>query len=567
MKSMNSLISKNSFRYLFLGIGFVAVIALTGMNVFSLYDIRDKMKKGEEERQMALLDDLIRDVRLKVLEPFIGLNKLEIEPFEYLLQTRKKFPYELQEKILLASKNSVYNGIYYTPENSDPCLEGTKIYSFDYTINELILTDTYPAILCDGVRLAKTKARIELNNNFNYKWNNNVEFDAYRTMNISLINVSESNIFGYLSTTLDKEFIIDDLITPLMMKYFSQDSVSGSVLWLHDWATDEILATNNPNVPFNINEIDKRQSFGLSMFDTWNIKIAFNDTPVTTAYNATLIKNMVVLGVSVLFLIGAFLYMFYIAERERALAQHQVGFLANVTHELKTPLAVMQAAGENISDGRVKDLTRLKQYGDHIYSEAIRLRKMVEKLLDVAKTDSGQTLIKAIPLNINEIVKNFLDENRSYIEEKGFKIEFIESINSSLVMMDVNHLENILSNLTENAIKFSAKNKNIKFEIQSNAKDIVINISDTGLGIPKKHIKNIFKKFYRVEDSLNAKTKGHGLGLSIVHNLVHLNGGKIDVYSDTGIGTTFSIKLPILIKLDDTLSPNVIKKSHKNPTY
>lgn len=565
MQSINTLIRKKGFRYLLLGLGFVAVIALTGMNVYSLYDIRDKMTLGEEERQMALLDDLVRDVRLQVLEPFLGLNKLELEPVEYTIEETGQFPPQLQEKVLAASNSPVFDGIYYTPENIDPCLEGTEIYAFDYSSNQLKLTDTYPTTICDGVGLARTKARIELNS-FNYRWNNNVEFDAHRTMNIGFINVPENKVIGYLTTTLNKEYIVDDLIDPLMMKYFHPDSVSGTVLWLHDWANEVVLATNDPSIPFDIDEVDKRQRFGPSMFETWNIKIAFNDNPVASAYNATLIKNMIVLGFAVLFIVVAFLFMFYTAQRERALAQRQAGFLANVTHELKTPLAVMQAAGENISDGRVKDPVRLKQYGDHIYSEAIRLRKMIEKLLDVAKTDSGQTMIKATPVNINEIVKRFVADNRAFIEGKGFNVGSKLTDDPSLVMMDVDHFENVLSNLTENAIKYSKNNKNVLFTVQSTDKEMIVNISDTGLGIPKKHLKNIFKKFYRVEDSLNAKTKGHGLGLSIVKNLVQLNGGKIEVQSEVGIGTTFSLKFPILVKEEHSLKLDAKKQSPLNTT-
>jgi len=565
MQSINSLIRKKGFRYLLLGLGFAAVIALTGMNVYSLIDIRDKMTLGEEERQMALLDDLVRDVRLEVLEPFLGLNKLELEPVEYSIEKTGQFPPQLQEKVLAASKSSVFDGIYYTPADIDPCLEDVSIYAFDYSTKQLGLSNQYPAIVCDGVGLARTKARIELNS-FNYRWNNNVEFDAHRTMNIGFINLQENKVIGYLTTTLNKDYIVSDLIEPLMMKYFNPDSVSGTVLWLHDWANDVILATNDPETPYDYDIVDDRQRFGSSMFENWNIKISFTDNEVATAYNATLIKNMIVLGFAVLFLVGAFLFMFYTAQRERALAQRQAGFLANVTHELKTPLAVMQAAGENISDGRVKDPVRLKQYGDHIYSEAIRLRKMIEKLLDVAKTDSGQTLIKAAPINVNEILKRFVTDNRSFIEGKGFNIGLSVSDDPSLVMMDIDHFENVLSNLTENAIKYSKNNKNILYTVTSTEKYMIVNVSDTGLGISKKHLKNIFKKFYRVEDSLNAKTKGHGLGLSIVKNLVELNGGKIEVQSEVGIGTTFSLKFPILVKEEHSLKSEDFKSSKANIT-
>jgi signal transduction histidine kinase len=553
MNSLNKVLRNKAIRYLLLGLGFAAVIALTGMNVYSLYDIRDKMTLGVEERQIALVEDLMQDVRREIYSPFLGLNKIELEPVEYSISQSGQFPPQIQEKIELAARSPMFTGIYYTPADIDPCADDSQIYAYNYSENQLERTEDYPTILCDGVGLARTKARIELNS-FNYRWNNNIEFDAHRTMNIGFINLKENRVIGYLTTTLNKDYIVNETIQPLMMKYFNPDSAGGTVLWLHDWANDVVLATNDPTVNYDIELVDKRQRFGTSMFENWNIKVAFLDNPLATAYNDTLVKNLVVLGFAVLFLVGALLFMFYTAQRERALALRQAGFLANVTHELKTPLAVMQAAGENISDGRVKDTARLKQYGDHIYSEAIRLRKMIEKLLDVAKTDSGQTLIQATAVNVNEALKAFVAENRGFIEGKGFNVGLKLTARPVLVMLDPDHFENVISNLTENAIKYSQENKNILYTTSSTDKEVIINVSDTGIGIPRKHLRNIFKKFYRVEDTLVAKTKGHGLGLSIVKNLIELNGGKIDVQSEVGIGTTFSLKFPILVKEEHSLT-------------
>ena len=561
------MIRNKVFRWALLGLGIIAIIALTGMNVYSLYDIRDKMTQSEEERQLALLDEVIRDVRREVYAPFSGLHQIELDPVEYYISESGKFPPQLQEKVASASESPLFDGIYYTPADIDPCQDSTEVYAYNYSSKELQSTRDYPSTLCDGVGLARTKARIELNS-FNYRWNNNIEFDAHRTMNIGFINLRENRVIGYLTTTLNKDYVVNDLIEPLMLKYFNPDTTGNTVLWLHDWANDEVLATNNPDVAYNIDLVDNRKRFGTSMFETWNIKIAFLDNPVATMYNATLIKNLIVLGFTVLFLAGALLFMFFTAQRERALSQRQAGFLANVTHELKTPLAVMQAAGENISDGRVTDPERLKKYGDHIYGEAVRLKKMIEKLLDVAKSDSGNVLLNATAVNLNTEIKRFVSENRSFIEQKGFTIKMKLTDIQTLVMLDTDHFENVLSNLTENAIKYSAENKTITYVTSASDKEVTVKVMDTGIGIPKKHQKNVFKKFYRVEDSLKARTKGHGLGLSIVKNLVELNGGKISVQSEVGIGTSFTLKFPILVKdeypLKDNLNSSTTTITEKN---
>jgi signal transduction histidine kinase len=518
------------------------------MNVYSLYDIRDRMVEGEEKRQLALLDDLVDNVVREFYRPFQSLVSLELEPVERSIEQKGEFPPLVHERIIDVSNNPIFDGIYYTPEGDDPCLEDTRIYTFNHETQRMDHTEDYPSTICDGVGLARTKARIELNS-FDYRWNSNTEFDAHRTMNIGFINVQENRVIGYLTVTLNREHVINNLIAPMLNDYFNPEAYPGTVIWLHDWANDKVLATNNPTINFDRDLIDSRQGFVYgNMLENWNFKIGFLNDPIASDYNATLIKNLTVLGIAVLFLMGALFFMFFTAQRERNLSQRQAGFLANVTHELKTPLAVMQAAGENISDGRVTQPERLKQYGAHIYDESIRLRKMIEKLLDVAKSDSGQTMIKAKPANLNTLIRMYVQDNRDYIEGKGFDIKVKLEDHDHQIMIDHDNLETILSNLTENAIKYSADTKAITYKTEINRKRVFLKIMDRGIGIPRKHQKSIFKKFYRVEDSLNAKTKGHGLGLSIVQTLVELNKGEIDVSSEVGKGTVFTISFPIFLK-------------------
>jgi len=539
-------------RWVLLTLGLFAILALTGMNVYSLYDIRDRMVENEEERQLALLEDLVDDVRREFYIPFRGFESLEMEPIERAISESGTFPPQIHEKIINAAQHPLFSGIYYTPEGTDPCEQNTSIYIYNYERSEMQYRDDYPSAICDGVGLARTKARIELNS-FDYRWNSNTEFDAHRSMNIGFINTKENRIIGYLTVTLNRDYLIDELIAPRLTDYFNPEKNPGTVVWLHDWANDVVLATNNETVPFDRDLVDARRGFIYqNMMENWNIKIAFLNNPVASAYNNTLFKILFVLGVAVLFLVGALLFMFYTAQRERSLYQRQTGFLANVTHELKTPLAVMQAAGENIHDGRVTEPERLKQYGSHIYNESIRLRNMIEKLLDVAKTDSGQTLIKAVPVQADSLVKDYLDENIHYIKSKGFEIETDYSGSNDLIMVDPDNIHTVLSNLSENAIKYCSDRKRIRYSVTQQHKEICISVQDEGICIPRKHLRNIFKKFYRVEDSLNARTKGHGLGLSIVKSLIELNGGSIDVQSDVGKGTTFTVKFPIFVRQSDS---------------
>lgn len=189
---------------------------------------------------------------------------------------------------------------------------------------------------------------------------------------------------------------------------------------------------------------------------------------------------------------------------------------------------------------------------------------MIEKLLDVARVDSGQIVLKTAPYRLHDLLEKYVCENQDYLENKGFKVKFTSRDKSSMCVLDEDSLETILNNLTDNAIKYSGDQKVIHYTLYSDRSDLFISVRDEGIGIPKKAIKNIFNKFYRVEDSLKAKTKGHGLGLSIVKNLVDLNGGEINVKSNVGKGTTFIISFPKLTT--ENFSTEKIEIGHKGDT-
>ena len=551
------LITNRAIRWTLLMLGLFAVIALTGMNVYSLYDIRDRVAESETERQIKKVDEITQKVWNVLYQPFRSLTKLDLEPIETSLNRTGTFPSNIEETLKDIAGNKLFTSIYYTPEAADPCVDNTPVYTYNTRTFEMEQTQTYSSLLCNGVGLIRTKARIQVND-FNYRFNNIVEFDTHRSMNIGLLNLTENRVIGYFTFIINKEYVVNDLIASLVTDYFEPSSKSGNVVWLHDWVKNEVLVSSDPSIDFDYDLVDHRKRFRGDMFDNWNLKVAFLTPPITTAYQNSFVKNLIVLGCAVLFLLGALLFMFYTAQKERNLSQRQAGFLANVTHELKTPLAVMQAAGENIYDGRVTEEKRLKQYGKHIYEESIRLRSMIEKLLDVAKYDSGHSPIETAPYILHKIIGNYVDQNRGYIESQGFTLSFSFEAQCPAVQVDKSSIETIISNLTENAIKYSTDTKKISISVFQKNEHVVLQVEDKGMGIEKKELKNIFKKFYRVEDSLVARTKGHGLGLSIVLSLVELNGGSIHIESEYGKGSTFSVSFPVLGKQEIKL------KSQKN---
>ncbi|PKD42998.1 sensor histidine kinase [Rhodohalobacter barkolensis] len=550
MPFFNKMRKRNTVRWLFLSLGIVAVLALTVMNVYSLYALRESTIESAKDNKKSQLDEFTLQVRHQFGGPFRELRKLDIEKLENSWSVSGNFPTHFIEVLVMASEEPLYDDIYYNPSDSDACYDSDQpLYKFDADLKMFTLVQDVPDLVCDGFGISNSRVKALIDD---YRFNNKVTFDAHRSMNLALINLEKRSVIGHLNFTINRDYLINEVIAKQLKEQFGPTDKTGIVVWLRDWIQDDILSSSDDQFTYNrdVHEIDMRQRFP-EMLENWVLHASFLQSPTVAATNASLTRNLIVLVFAVVVLFGALVFMFINAQRERELAQRQAGFLANITHELKTPLAVMQAAGENISDGRVKDGERLKSYGEHIYNESVRLRKMIEKLLDVAKVDSGQSVVEQAPHQLHALVTDFVQSNKNYIQSKGFEINLNSDPNLPLVMIDPDHLETILNNLTENAIKYSSDKKQIDISLKEKNDFVEISVADQGDGIAKKSQRLIFEKFYRVENSLTAKTKGHGLGLAIVKNMVELNGGTIQVKSTEGKGSTFIVSFPALIKGQD----------------
>ena len=535
----------NTLRWFFLGVGIAAVLALTGMNIYSLYALRESTIDAAKENKKIQLEEFTNQVRNRFYQPFTGMRKLDMQALEDSWIASGDFPQQYKAVLIDAIHDSLFTDIHFIPNNVDACHNPDQpIYKFDSDFELFQITNDPPKFVCDGFGISKSRIRVMLDD---YRWNNKVTFDAHRSMTLALINLNDRSVIGHLNFLVDRNYLIEGVLRPQITEQFGNTEQSGLVVWLRDWMQNEILVSSDDNYEFNRDDVDIWQRFP-ELLENWVIHASFLESPTVAASNASLTRNLFVLGVAVIVLFGAFVFMFINAQRERELAQRQAGFLANITHELKTPLAVMQAAGENISDGRVKDGKRLKNYGSHIYEESVRLRKMIEKLLDVAKVDSGQTVIQQSPNRLDDLVRGYINSHKEYVKSRGFSFHFTAEDDLPLVMVDPDHIETILGNLIENGIKYSSDKKEITVKVFSKKNNVALSVTDKGNGIPKQAQKHIFEKFYRVENTLTAKTKGHGLGLAIVKNMVDMNNGNITVTSEPNKGSTFTVEFPAFLK-------------------
>ncbi len=551
----------NTTRWFFFGIAILAVLALTAMNIYSLYALRDSTIESAKENRKIQLEEYTNHAWHEFSKPFSSIRHLDIADLEDSWNSSGSFPDHFNQVLFEALEDSIFSQIYYAPYHFNGCYKPEyPVYKFNYQSGQFLTSYDIPKEVCDGFGISVSGLNtISLDE---YRFNNRLSFDAHRSMTTALINQNKKSVVGHISFVVDRDYLLYKVLQPALESKFGNTDEAGMVVWLRDWMQDEILLASSDVLTYSRDVVDIRERFP-GFLDHWTLHASFLESPVVAATQASLTRNLFVLGFAVFVLFGALLFIFINAQKEREFAQRQTAFLANVTHELKTPLAVMQAAGENISDGRVSDGQRLKNYGQHIYQEAVRLRKMIDQLLDVAKVDSGSTVVNKSPNKLDEIVQDFCNKNKEYISNKGFKVNIEPAEDLPLVMLDTEHIETILSNLIENSIKYSRDSREIRIKFFKTDQSVGFSVIDKGLGIPKKSIKNIFKKFYRVENSVTSSIKGHGLGLSIVKNLVKLNGGEINVNSELGKGSEFSIHFKPFIHNMDDAQPSINRKPSK----
>ena len=242
-------------------------------------------------------------------------------------------------------------------------------------------------------------------------------------------------------------------------------------------------------------------------------------------------------------LIGLAISLFYFY-RQKFLAEIQKDFVNNFTHEFKTPLAVMKIAGDVLAqEDIINKPDRLKRYASIIQNQTAHLQDQVEKLLKSATAENKRLPIAKQNINPALLIEQALNKLQPLIEQRHAKVELKVDNYETLIHGDETHLELAVVNLLENALKYSVS-PHIVVEAGREDSDYFISVKDNGIGIEKKYIKNIFKKFYRVPTGDVHDVKGFGLGLNFVKRIIDGHDGKIRVNSLPGIGTEFRLLLP-----------------------
>ncbi|MFH0887029.1 MAG: ATP-binding protein [bacterium] len=224
-------------------------------------------------------------------------------------------------------------------------------------------------------------------------------------------------------------------------------------------------------------------------------------------------------------------------------------FVANVTHELKTPLTAISGYAETLLDGALKDVRNRRSFVQKIKNQSDRLGSLIDDILELSQIESGRKEFEIGKVAIQPLVDKVIDDLHERIKKKKIKVGIELPDDLSYVKCDTRELEAIINNLLDNAIKYTPSGGKISIIGQESAKYVRISISDTGVGIPGKDIPRLFERFYRVDKARSRELGGTGLGLSIVKHLVEAQGGEVAVESTIGQGSTFSFTLQIATKM------------------
>lgn len=229
---------------------------------------------------------------------------------------------------------------------------------------------------------------------------------------------------------------------------------------------------------------------------------------------------------------------------EKKIEEIKRDLVANVSHELRTPLASIKGYAETLMSDSLKDKITAKKFISVIYKHSVRMSSLIEDLLTLSMLESSQVKMNFSKHDITSIIRNVIHGMKKQAMDKRLKLEMEIQENLPKITIDSVRIEQVLVNLIDNAIKYTNKGSvNVRAYLKDN--NLIVEVSDTGIGIPEKDLTRIFERFYRVDKGRSRELGGTGLGLSIVKHIIQAHSGNIWVKSKVGKGSTFAFSIPL----------------------
>lgn len=280
-------------------------------------------------------------------------------------------------------------------------------------------------------------------------------------------------------------------------------------------------------------------------FSHWKARIGLKNTDLDALARDSFLHSVGATLLVLVFLLCGIALIIQATDREAGLAQAKSNFVSNVSHELKTPLSLISLFAEILELGRVSSEEKKAEYYRIIRHESGRLNKMIDNILDFSKIEAGRKTYNFAAVDMAEVIEDVLASYRYQISNSGFELQTNIQPDLPPVFMDREAMAQAISNLLDNAIKYSGKVKRLSITAEMRGADLSIEIADQGIGIPRAEQAKIFEKFYRVGNGLVHDVKGSGLGLALVKHIIEAHHGTISVASEVGQGSRFRIVIPL----------------------
>lgn len=255
---------------------------------------------------------------------------------------------------------------------------------------------------------------------------------------------------------------------------------------------------------------------------------------------------IIVAAVFMIIIIAAFYVTVRSLLNQKKLSEIKSDFINNMTHEFKTPLATISLAVDAIRNEKVRNNPeKMNYFSGIIKEENIRMNKHVETILQAALMEKQELELRKEDTHIHEMLDQVLENYQLQLQNKNGQVNKLYNAKNDLAAVDPVHFGNLLSNLVDNAIKYSKETIELKISTHSTNKQLIIRIEDNGIGMSKETVKRVFEKFYRAHTGNLHNVKGFGLGMSYVKTVIDAHKGKIRVESTVGKGSIFTIEIPL----------------------
>jgi two-component system sensor histidine kinase VicK len=358
-----------------------------------------------------------------------------------------------------------------------------------------------------------------------------------------------TGMFNYLSdrlkTTLDEtgneKNKLNTILTNMTDGIIAV-GVSGEIIHTNPAAYDIFSITKEEMENKNFDDISDKLGWGINHEDLF--------TDSEKANNILVIDDLIIKTTVVLFgnekneKVGAIIVLQDVTEQER-LDRMRKEFVANVSHELRTPLTTIKSYTETLLDGAVENKELAINFLKVIDTESERMTRLVKDLLQLSKLEYDSIQWNMKKISIYKIVSECAYRMNISAEQKNQILEFNSELDIPEIMGDRDRIEQVIVNILSNAIKYTPENGKIKINLSQEDDNVLVEVADNGIGIPKEDLPRLFERFYRVDKARSRMLGGTGLGLSIAGQIVEAHKGKIKIQSEYGQGTQVFISLPV----------------------